>query len=504
MSQALTLTIRPVNPIREGLNALFRIKKTIIALCVVLPLAAIGIGYLVTPQYEADASLMVKTGREYSLSSQIGEGQPVPPAVTKVEIINSEVEILSSHKLAQDTIDAVGLATIFPDIADSDDTPERKAFLAMEAWSASLKVKPVKLSNVIDVSFRNQDRAVSEKVLTTLLQKYLGQHVDVYSEARSAGFDEALQRYTAQIRDLEAQKTAILVKYDLSAADHLRESIITQQAALADRLHTLRDHAVEASGKVKFYEQQIARTPRMITVQTATSDALEKARSQLVDLRMKEGELAAHFDDQATPLKQVRNDIKVVQQFMARGGRDAHVTTANNPLYDDLALNLSRAQADLTPINEQIAQLEAANDELRDRLHAIEEGSQKLSDVQRQIDMLTAVLTTYRNRLEGARIDEQLDKSRDSSVSVISPPFSPIKPVFPHKSIFAIAGLGLAILISGAIWVYQLLFRSNLSSPESVERLLAIPVLMTVPNLPPAKRESGLFQADGVRPLSER
>ena len=507
MSQAIALTIRPFNPLREGLNALFRLKWKIIALCVLLPAIAVGIAFLLTPQYQADASLMIKTGREYNVSAGPGDGTAIPPAVTKQEIINSEVEILQSQKLATDTINAVGLKTMFPDIADSADSPERKMFLALKGFDSSLKVKPVKLSNVLNLSYRNENRGVSEQVLATLLKLYMAQHVGVFSEPelRSTGLDASLQQYTDQIRDLERRKTDILVKYDLSAADRLRESIIGEQSTIDDRLHTLRDHEVEAKGKVAFYQQQLARTPRMIATQSSTSDAIEKARSELVDLRLKESELAAHFDDHATPLQQVRNDIKVVQHFLARnGGAEAHVTQSSNPIYDDLALSLSRAQADLNPIDAQIAHLVASNEALRQRLHATEEGSAQLADVQRQIDQLTLVLTTYRTRLESARIDEQLDRSKDSSVSVISPPFASIKPAFPHKSLFALAGLVLAFLISGAMFVYQLLFRSNLSSPEAVERLLAIPVLMTVPNLPALQREPALFRPEDVRHKSER
>jgi uncharacterized protein involved in exopolysaccharide biosynthesis len=505
MSQALSLSTRPANPVREGLNALFRSKRLIVSLCVLLPCAAIGLGFALTPIYEADSSVMVKTGREFSAATTAGDGMTIPPAVTKQEIVNSEVEILQSHKLAADTIEAVGLPTIFPDIAAGDDSPERKNYLALKAFDASLNVKPVKLSNVLSIGFRNEKRAVSEQVLSTLLKLYLAQHVRVFSEPRVAGLDTALQQYTDEVRNLERQRTDILVKYDLSAADHQREAIITEQATIDDRLHTLRDHAIEAEGKVRFYEEKLAHTPRLVTAQTSTSDAIEKARSELVDLKLKESELAAHFQEGTPPLMQVRDQMKVMGQFLARNGSlEAHVLQASNPVYDDLALSLSRAQADLTPINDQIARFVGAQDGLRQRLHAIEEGSQQLSDVQRQIDMLTVVLTTYRNRLENARIDEQLDQSRDSSVSIISPPFASIKPAFPRKSLFAIGGLALAIVISAGLWVYNLLFRSNLSTPEGVERLLALPVLMTVPNLPRLHRETSLSRAEPARTLADR
>ena len=350
MSQALSLTTRPANPVREGLNALFRLKRPIILLCVLLPCAAIGLGFALTPIYEADSSVMVKTGREFSAATTAGDGMTIPPAVTKQEIVNSEVEILQSHKLADDTIEAIGLATIFPDIAAGDDSPERKNYVALKAFDASLYVKPVKLSNVLNIAFRNENRGVSEQVLSTLLKLYLAQHVRVFSEPRVAGLDTALQQYTDEVRNLERQRTDILVKYDLSAADHQREAIITEQATIDDRLHTLRDHAIEAEGKVRFYQEQLAHTPRLVTAQTSTSDAIEKARSELVDLKLKESELAAHFQEGTPPLAQVRDQMKVMGQFLARNGSlEAHVLQATNPLYDDLALSLSRAQADLRP-----------------------------------------------------------------------------------------------------------------------------------------------------------
>ncbi|CAK0774998.1 hypothetical protein CCP3SC15_500001 [Gammaproteobacteria bacterium] len=55
------------------------------------------------------------------------------------------------------------------------------------------------------------------------------------------------------------------------------------------------------------------------------------------------------------------------------------------------------------------------------------------------------------------------------------------KAVKPKHSFFAIIGLILGLIGASMVMVYQLLFHETLISPESVKRILKLPVLTTVP-----------------------
>jgi len=91
--------------IRDILTVLFKHKqKIVITFLAVVVVITIGT-FLITPTYEAKSSLLVKFGREYLYTPEVGEGRPTPLAISSEELLNSEVQILMNHDLIEKVID---------------------------------------------------------------------------------------------------------------------------------------------------------------------------------------------------------------------------------------------------------------------------------------------------------------------------------------------------------------------------------------------------------------
>src|SRR5579872_4995674 len=93
---------------RELLSILFRERLKLILVFAGLCVAVIGYSYLLTPYYEATTRLLIKTGREFQTRSDPNQPVASVPSTTKLEIVNSEIQILTSRDLAEAVVDRVG------------------------------------------------------------------------------------------------------------------------------------------------------------------------------------------------------------------------------------------------------------------------------------------------------------------------------------------------------------------------------------------------------------
>jgi capsular polysaccharide biosynthesis protein len=89
---------------------------------------------------------------------------------------------------------------------------------------------------------------------------------------------------------------------------------------------------------------------------------------------------------------------------------------------------------------------------------------------------------TYRARYEEARMTENLDKSNVISVSAVQKPMAPTKVAGPHHLPYILAGFLIGLIGASGLLVYLLVFRETLITVESVERIIGVPVLASVPD----------------------
>ena len=116
------------------------------------------IGY----SYTADARitrrrrrLLVKTGREFQVRSDPNQPVASVPATTKQEIVNSEIQILTSRDLIEAVINQIGADKLYPGSGWFGGASERAIDAATKLLQPISRSSPVEHADVIDVSYRN-------------------------------------------------------------------------------------------------------------------------------------------------------------------------------------------------------------------------------------------------------------------------------------------------------------------------------------------------------------
>lgn len=128
-----------------------------------------------------------------------------------------------------------------------------------------------------------------------------------------------------------------------------------------------------------------------------------------------------------------------------------------NPVYQNLRLALSQADADLAAIRGQMQAQQALIGELRGRVEAVPEVEAELARLNRDYEVNKRQYDTLVQRLESARISESAEQSGDNvKFRVIEPPIVPFKPSGPERMALNTmvllaalgAGIGLAALLA--------------------------------------------------------
>jgi len=474
--------------VRELLAAVFKNVRWIALALIVPPVIAVILAYALPKVYQADAKLLIKPGREFMPAASMGQNEFALPSSTMAEIVKSEVEILNSKDLAEATLKKVSIGALYPDLAA---VPEDVALeRAVTRFESQLEVDPVDLSTVVNVGFRSEDSEIATKVLTALLADFQARHVNVFSGGLIQPITEQIATKQKELEGLDARRIAYQNRTGAFSIPEQRASLIQQRAQVETLLRDaeIRENALEQ--QVAFLKESKANTPKMSALESESdpsSQTSSEALQQLMALRQKEQEMQQRYQPNAPAMVQIRAQIAQAEEFVkqAQSSSATKTRTGANPLLASIEQQLLTAQSELTPITSQIEGYKAQIAAFDGQLKQLQQSELEVNNLERQIQSLTADMQTLRTNLEQARLAENMDLAKVSSVSIIDAPRLEPRPVFPKKRIFGLAGIAVGLVIAGAIVLMSLSFGNTIITVEGAERIFNVPVVAALPDLRP-------------------
>jgi uncharacterized protein involved in exopolysaccharide biosynthesis len=474
--------------VRELLAAVFRNVRWIAIALIVPPVIAVILAFTMPKVYQADAKLLIKPGREFIAATNPGQNDFALPSSTMAEIVKSEVEILNSKDLAESTLKQVSVGTLYPDLAAAPDAVALER--AVTRFESQLQVDPVDLSTVVNVGFRSEDPEIATKVLAALLTDFQARHVNVYSAGQTQPITDQIASKQKELEVLDAKRIAYQNQTGAFSIPEQRASLITQRAAVQTLLHDAEIKQGALEQQVDFLKKSKANTPKMAAIESETdpsSSTSSEALQQLMALRQKEQEMQQRYQSSAPAMVQIRAQIAQAEQFVkdAQSPNSTKTRTGANPLLASIDQQLLTAQSELTPITTQIEGYKGQVSSFDDQLRQLQESELEVNNLERQIQSLTADLQALRTNLDQARLAENMDLAKVSSVSIIDAPRLEPRPVFPKKTFFGLAGIAVGMVIAGLITLISLAFGNTIITVEGAERIFSVPVVAALPDLKP-------------------
>ena len=444
-----------------------------------------------TEQYEAEARLLVKLGRENAeVPLTVDKGGVYSTGVAKEEI-NSNIQLLTSRSLIEATIDQLGVERFMfrsprpPGFFKAVKYFTKQAFRyvketghhalvlldlekelgnrekAVNSLVGAVKAVRERDSNVTIVKIRLPDPILALDTMSALLNIYLQRHIQVQ---RGEGnlrqvFEQQSAELGKQLEELQGRMVLLKQEAKLSSAPEQRTQLLQRLDQLKREIDT------RTSEHSKLQSEQVALQARLkaLPASTKSQEILEANRGslaikeRLIQLRLKRVEIAGRYSDDFPLAKNIDDEIASLEKLLSteEATQTGDVTYQPNPVSVEFEAEVERANVKqvglMASINEQRRQIADIEAELQ-RLDAGDDHL-RLAELERRV--LEEKFLATSTRSSAARIAEDLDQRQVANLAVLGTPSVPEEPVYPPKLLImgiAIAaglflGFGLALAL---------------------------------------------------------
>ena len=470
--------------LREILTTVFR-DRWRIGTVLLIGLLLTGIAATLAPkQYTAEASLLLRLGREYFYTPEVGDpaaGSPV--AYDREQTLLAESKILTSRDLKERVIRKMGAATVFPQLGGAAGSAEQQG-AAVLAFERALDAELLKGSNLMQVSFTHPDAAMSAKVLAELIDGYLQKRSVIFA---SANRDTAEADFTARKNQLDAaeERLALLkTARRIRAFGEEQTLLLGQRNVLEARQADSALALAQANGRASSLRSSLKGVSGEVTLSTETqrSEAIENARKLLLDLKLRERDLSSKFSDATPAVQDVRSDLRLTSEFLRElESRPTRIVkTGRSPTRDVVEGDLLRTLADQQQARAGAAVLSAQRSATHARLAEFAGIERELQSQERDRRIAEANYDAAAKRLRDETALAELDRKRKSSVSIVQPPMVPLK-AKSSRAVIVVVGTLLSLFAALLVAFLSALWRDTFLTPEQLERGLGLPLLAAVP-----------------------
>ncbi|WP_071590907.1 polysaccharide biosynthesis tyrosine autokinase [Synechococcus sp. PCC 7336] len=455
--------------------------KPAIAVFLSLPVLTAAAIVLQTPAYEAEGKLLVEVDRTASLTGLGGTLGEVDTLGLQNNPADTQLEILRSVTVVQETIAELGLQT------------EEGEPLSYATFVRNLSTDSVLGTDAIAVSYLSPDPQMAARVANKLMEVYLENNVRANQAAAAAArqfIETQLPRSEATVNEAEAalrafkeehgildlQQEANATVGTLNALKGQAAQLNIQLAAMARRAEALRNQlGLSFEGALEVVD--VARSP-------GVNDALAQVQDIQADLAVER----ARFRSDSPVVLGLQAELEQLQQLLDTrvAERLTHGTTAavGGLQLSDLRTNLIgefvRAEIERQSLSSQIAAVNATLAANRERASSLPELEQSQRELERR---LQAAQSTYEALLGRLREVQAAENQTIGNARVISAALPPTSPTGRNgKLLVAGAGVAGGLLAIATAFALDLLDPS-VKTARDIKKLFAYRSLATIPDL---------------------
>ena len=441
---------------------------------------------LMTERYESKATILVKLGRENAeVPTTVQNSGLVSTGVSR-EVVNSEMQILSSSSLVERTVDKLG-----PELFTFKPAPPHGFFGSLRyyvkltvrwfkrqgrefLYALSLKKRPTereaaiqmladslhtdveKDSNVIVVSVELPDSAFCKKVTDTLLSIYLDEHQRAWRSPGSKDFFVSQQQGNRRrLDELQQLRDQIRTKWNLSSINEQRSLLLKQLSDINTQMASNRAEANDLARQSSVMDSRLKSLPERQTsteIQTQNS-SIQSINDRLTSLELERAKLLSRYEPSAEPVKKVDGEIADLRTLLDSQPPTllGSVSSQINPTRQTFQNGIEEYRAKIAGLEERNRTLSAAAAEIQRQLQVLNDGEDQLDAVERDLKVAQDNYLTYARRMEEDRISAELDLSHVSNVVILSPASTPIEPVYPRRLLIMAVAIGLGLILGVAL-----------------------------------------------------
>ena len=467
---------------RDIIRTLRRGSRMAIIIWVAIIIGSYAALMYMTEQYQADAKLLVKLGRENAeVPLAVEKGGIYATGVQKEEI-NSYINLLTSASLIAETVDIVGVEnfnfkarkpeTLFEAIKyyvkagvrEVKQLVRETTFLlglkkeltdrelAIKLVERSLSVSKERDSNVIAMSLRLPDGELARTTLNTLIDSYLRRHVDLRRNIEVARvFEAQTEAYHDQLAALQLEMAQVKADWSINSVPEQRSAMIARlQSLKAARNLRTRDINRLTSEEVAIREQLELLPDKVVNTEVyGVNPSVVQIRERIVGLEIQRVAVATTYEEESEQVKRLDREIAELRSLLALQAEELRGESTYGPHN-----RREKLLSDLADLRIEIAGLLAAMDrdaifieELNADLLKLSKGEAKLTMMDLDWQVLQQKYLRNATRREEASVEEAMNLSRVANIAILSPPMVSAEPVSPNRLLLFAAAIGFGLFV---------------------------------------------------------
>ena len=470
------------------------------------------IGAALAPKtYTAEAELLLRLGREYIYKPEIGEavgGAPV--AYDREQTLLAEARILTSRDIMETVLDKLGAEKVFAEgpesavkrwwrdtvlstlrpggkgaeVAEDSNAAAKRRAAAVVQFERALQAELLKGSNLMQVSFSGRDPQAAAAVLNEVIDAYLSRRSVIFASGARGTARANFEAREEQLKVAEQRLYELKLKRGIQAFDAEQNLLLAQRNGLEERRSESQVALARASGRAASLRESLRAVAADVPLSSETqrSEAVEKARSLLLDLKLKERDMSSQFTDDTPSVQDVRADIQrttaYLNELLANPVR--LVRSGRSPARDVVESDLLRTLADQQQAGASTQSLSAERAAVDRRLADLAASAAELKTLERERRLAEENFDAAAKGLRDEMAMAELDRERRSNVSIVQAPRVPLaaKSLVP---VILLVGVFLSLCAALLTAFFLALWRDTFLTPEQVEETLGVPILATVP-----------------------
>jgi capsular exopolysaccharide synthesis family protein len=379
--------------------------------------------------------------------------------------LNTEKEIITSTPMIKKTIKALDLRN------------EKGILLRPQQLLNNLTVQQVSNADILSISYQHTDPERAASVVNTLIDVYLKRHI-VTNQLEAKNAREFLEKQLPQAKAKVEEKEMALRKF--KEENGLFTQIENQADSAEAIISDLDQKIIQIRSEYADINHQIA----------TLRNNLNNNSQEPVDITSLNQSFFNGNSDQSSDERQLLEQLQQLESELAI--QRTRLTQAN-PMLASLETEveaikkqlLGKLEAKRKNLANQLATLSQEKSSYKQQLSSLPSLDQQQQKLERQLEVAQSQYSKILEDIDQFRFEEN---RTIGNVEVLSPAPVPEKPVAPRKSLFLVAGLLLASLLSVATALILETKDKSIRTIDNAKALMQVPLLGVIPMIGKSKK----------------
>ena len=458
-------------------NGAWRSRWVGVAVAWVVALISVAALHFFKDRYEASAKVHVNTQTVL---------KPLMAQLAVQPDIDQQVRMLARTLISRPRIEHLIDALEF---ADKTDGPRVRERIVNDLVTA-IRLEGSTTGNLYTISYRDRDPVRARRLVETLVNLF----VESSAVSKRRDSERAREFIDQQIADNEHKLTEAesrlkdfkLKNFGVSGATN--QDFFSRMATISDEVNRLRLELNAAEQARDALRRELSSEAPQLPVEALQARApvgpteletrLDAQRRILDDL------LRRFTDDHPDVLAARRNIAQIEKQRKeeaeaAKAGARGMAPT--NPVFQQLRVQLAQAEAQVASLRSQLGVQQGRLDQVRAQASKMPQVEAELAQLNRDYDVIRRNYQQLVERREAASLGIKLDDSAQlADFRIIEPAMVAPKPVFPSKTVLALAAVGASIAAGIAAAFAMSLFFPAVFDEKQLQAVSKRPVIGSV------------------------